>query len=406
MTDGGIMETRATSKLLDGVRILDLSRVMSGPYCTAMLADLGAEVIKIEIPGRGDDARHFGPYKDGESAYFLLLNRGKKSVTVNLKAPEGVKLVQDIAAASDVVVENFRPGVAKRLKLDYETLAAINPRLVYASISGFGQASPLADRPALDLVIQAMSGLMSMTGPKDGGPYAVGESIADVATGMFCAFGVMAALFERERSGKGRYLEVAMLDSCFSMLLTGLSRLLYLGETPHRVGNRHPESYPVDLFSTKTGDVVMVVPHDAMFRAFAGVINQPELADDPRFSEYAARSRNDDALRDIIARWMRTRSADEVLGLVGGASIPCAPVWSLGDLAGSDHARARQLVIDGRHGKLGMVPVVPQPVRFSDVAAGAEPTMPRLGEDTDAVLRDVLGMSDDEIAALIEREVV
>ena len=150
----------------------------------------------------------------------------------------------------------------------------------------------------------------------------------------------------------------------------------------------------------------MVVPHDAMFRAFAGVINQPELADDPRFSEYAARSRNDDALRDIIARWMRTRSADEVLGLLGGASIPCAPVWSLGDLAGSDHARARQLVIDGRHGKLGMVPVVPQPVRFSDVAAGAEPTMPRLGEDTDAVLRDVLGMSDDEIAALIEREVV
>ena len=406
MTDGGIMETRATSKLLDGVRILDLSRVMSGPYCTAMLADLGAEVIKIEIPGRGDDARHFGPYKDGESAYFLLLNRGKKSVTVNLKAPEGVKLVQDIAAASDVVVENFRPGVTKRLKLDYQTLASINPRLVYASISGFGQASPLADRPALDLVIQAMSGLMSMTGPKDGGPYAVGESMADVATGMFAAFGIMAALFERERSGKGRFLEVAMLDSCFSMLLTGLSRLLYLGEPPHRVGNRHPESYPVDLFSTKTGDVVIVVPNDALFRAFAGIIGQPALADDPRFSAYAARSRNDDALRDIIARGMRTRSADEVLGLLGRASIPCAPVWSLGDLAGSDHARERGLVADGRHGKLGMVPVVPQPVRFSDVAPGDEPVMPRLGEDTGTVLREVLGLSEAQIAALGERKVV
>lgn len=406
MTDGGIMETRATSKLLDGVRILDLSRVMSGPYCTAMLADLGAEVIKIEIPGRGDDARHFGPYKDGESAYFLLLNRGKKSVTVNLKAPEGVKLVQDIAAASDVVVENFRPGVAKRLKLDYETLAAINPRLVYASISGFGQASPLADRPALDLVIQAMSGLMSMTGPKDGGPYAVGESIADVATGMFCAFGVMAALFERERSGKGRYLEVAMLDSVFSMLLTGLGRQLYLGETPHRVGNRHPETYPVDLFSTKTGDVVIVVPHDAMFQKLAGVMGQPELADDPRFAEYGPRSRNEDALREVIARWMASRSVEEVTSLLGEASIPCAPVWSLGDLAGSDHARERGLVAEGRHGKLGMVPVVPQPVRFSDVEPGDEPVMPRLGEDTASVLREVLGLSEAQIADLGERKVV
>jgi CoA:oxalate CoA-transferase len=400
------METRATSKLLDGIRVLDLSRVMSGPYCTAMLADLGAEVIKIEIPGRGDDARHFGPYKDGESAYFLLLNRGKKSLTVDLKSPEGVALVQDIARKSDVVVENFRPGVAKRLGLDYATLADLKPDLVYASISGFGQESPLADRPALDLAIQAMSGLMSMTGPKEGGPYAVGESMADVTTGMFCAFGIMAALFERERSGKGRYLEVAMLDACFSMLLTGLSRQLYLGETPRRVGNRHPESYPVDLFPTKTGDVVIVVPNDAVFRSFAEAIGQPELAEDARFSEYAPRSTNDDALRAIITEWTQDRTSDEVVELMSARSIPCAPVWSLGDLATSDHARERDLVVEGRHSGLGTVPVVPQPVRFSDAAAGDTPTMPGLGEDTGAVLRDVLGLSDEEIAALAERNIV
>jgi len=400
------MEMCATSTLLQGIRVLDLSRVMSGPYCTAMLADLGAEVIKVEIPGRGDDARHFGPYKDGESAYFALLNRGKKSLAVDLKSPDGVKLVRDIAEKSDVVVENFRPGVAKRLGLDYEALAGVNPQLVYASISGFGQASPLADRPALDLAIQAMSGLMSMTGPKDGGPYAVGESITDVTTGMFCAFGIMAALFERQRSGKGRYLEVAMLDACFSMMLTGLSRQLYLGETPSRVGNRHPESYPVDHFTTKTGDVVIAAPNDTLFNALAKLMGQPELAEDEKYATYDARSRNDEALRNIIAAWMSERTSEEVVARLGEASIPCAPVWSLGDVAGSDHARERQLVTEGRHKKLGTVPVVPQPVRFSDVEPGDPSSIPTLGEDTKAVLQDVLGLSDEAIAALVDRKIV
>ena len=400
------MTLPANTKMLDGIRVLDLSRVMSGPYCTAMLADLGAEVIKIEMPGRGDDARHFGPHKDGQSAYFLLLNRGKKSVTVDLKTPEGVALVQELARKSDVVVENFRPGVAKRLELDFETVRRLNPRIVYASISGFGQESPLGDRPALDLTIQAMSGLMSMTGPKDGGPFAVGESVADVSTGMFAAFGIMAALFERERSGKGRYLEVAMLDSLFSMMLTGLSRLLYMGQTPARVGNRHPESYPVDLFSTSTGDVVLVVPNDAVFAVFAKIIGRPELADDARFKTYAERGRNDDALRPIIAEWARSRTAEEVIDVLSKASIPCAPVWSLDRVAESDHARQRKLVIQGRHATLGAVPVVPQPVRFSDAEAGDEPVTPLLGEHTESVLRDVLGMNDADINSLADKNVI
>ena len=396
----------ATSKLLDGLRVLDLSRVMSGPFCTAMLADLGAEVIKIEQPGRGDDARGFGPYKDGESAYFMLLNRGKRSVTVDLKSPEGVKLVKDLAAKSDAVVENFRPGVTTRLGVDYDALRTVNPRLVYASISGFGRESPLADRPALDLAIQAMSGLMSVTGSKDGGPQAVGESIADVATGMFAAWGIMAALFERERSGEGRFLEVAMLDSVFSMLLTPLSRLLYLGETPGRVGNRHPETYPVDLFSTATGDIVLAVTSDAAFERFSKAIGQAELASDPRFSSYDARNLNEDALRPIIAAWTSARTVEEVIAALGEAAIPCAPVWSLASVVNSEHARDRRLVGEARHADLGAVPVVPQPVRFLTREAGEAQEIPCIGEHTHSVLRDVLGMDEADIAALADKNVI
>lgn len=396
----------ANSDLLKGVRVLDLSRVMSGPYATAMLADLGAEVIKVEQPGRGDDARRFGPYKDGESGYFLLLNRGKKSITVDLKTPEGAALVKALAVNSDVVIENFRPGVAKRLGLDHDAMRQLNPRLVYASISGFGQESPLADRPALDLAIQAMSGLMSVTGAKDGGPQAVGESIADVATGMFAAFGIMSALFERERSGKGRYLEVAMLDAVFSMLLTPLARLLYTGAIPGRVGNRHPETYPVDLFSTQTGDVVLVVPSDSAFKAFAGAMGHPELADDPRFDSYDARNANEDALRAIIAEWTAARSADDVMATLADAGIPCAPVWSLDHVARSDHAKARGLVVEGRHGAIGQAPFVPQPVRFSDTQAAEPPEAPQLGEHTEAVLREALGLDDAAIERLRQAKAI
>ena len=251
------MSAGQEKNLLDGVRILDLTRVMSGPFCTAMLADLGAEVIKVEMPGFGEEGRHFAPFKDDESAYFLLLNRGKRSITVDLKSNEGVALIHALAAKSDVLVENFRPGVMKRLGLDHESLLAANPRLIYASISGFGQNGPFSDLPAFDLVIQAMSGLMSLTGPRDGAPTAVGESIADICTGMFASWGVLAALFERERTGKGRHLEVAMLDSVFAMLLTSLSRRLYIGEMPQRVGNRHPETYPVDSLPTRDGGIVV-----------------------------------------------------------------------------------------------------------------------------------------------------
>jgi len=392
--------------LFAGLRVLDLTRVMSGPFCTSMLADLGAEVIKIEMPGFGEESRHFAPHVNGESTYFALLNRGKKSVTVNLKAPEGVALIRDLARQADVLVENFRPGVMDRLGLVPTDLQQENPRLIVASISGFGQSGPFADWPAFDLVIQAMSGLMSVTGERGGRPLAVGESMADVATGMFAAWGIAAALYDRERTGVGRRLEVAMLDSVFSMLLTGLSRRLFTDKPTRRVGNRHPETYPVDSFATKDGDIVLVGFSDAIVRRIGEAIGRPGLADDPRFATNAERNRHEDALRALIAAWAAGLSREEALAKLRQAEIPASPVWSLDDLIASGHPQARGMLQAGHNGKLGDIRLVPQPVQF----AGAEPvatmTTPTLGENTDAVLREKLGLDEAQIAALRRGKVI
>ena len=392
--------------LLEGVRILDLTRVMSGPFCTAMLADLGAEVTKIEIPDIGEEGRHFAPFKEDLSTYFMLLNRGKESLAVNLKDEEGVALVRQLAATSDVVVENFRPGVAHRLGLDHETLRKDNPRLVYASISGFGQESPLADWPAFDLVIQAMSGLMSITGEPGGRATAVGESIADVATGMFASWGILAALFDRERTGEGRYLEVAMLDAVVSMLLTGLSRQLYTDAPTRRVGNRHPETYPVDSFAASDGDFVLVCFSNAAFTGLVRVMGRPELADDPRFIDNKARNAHEQELRAIIAEWASGTTRDTAIEALQKAGIPAGPVWSLADLLASPHAAARGLVTQGRNTTLGDIPLVSQPVRFSDAPRPAGQRAPLLGEDTETVLAGRLGLSAERIAELRNKKVV
>ena len=395
-----------TRNILDGVRILDLTRVMSGPFCTAMLADLGAEVIKIEMPGFGEEGRHFAPFKDDLSTYFMLLNRGKKSVALNLKDAEAVALARDLAARSDVVVENFRPGVAARLGLDHETLRGADSKLVYASISGFGQEGPLSNWPAFDLVIQAMSGLMSITGERDGRAMAVGESFADVATGMFASWGILAALFDRERTGEGRYLDVAMLDSVFSMLLTGLSRQLYTGSDARRVGNRHPETYPVDSFSARDGDFVLVGFSDGAFRAIAQAIGRPELADDPRFADNKARNAHEADLRALIEAWAAGRSRAEAVEALQAAGVPSGPVWSLGDVAASQHAAARGLVTRGRNTVLGDIPLVRQPVHFHGAETPAAQRAPLIGEDTDDVLSSLLGLDAGRIADLRNKKVI
>ena len=391
---------------LDGVRVLDLSRVMSGPFCTAMLADLGAEVIKIEMPEFGDDGRHFGPYIEGESAYFMLLNRGKKSMTLNLKSDRGRAILEALVGSSDVLIENFRPGVADRLGIGYAALEALNPSLVYASISGFGQDGPLADRPAYDLVVQAMSGLMDVTGQRDGPPTAIGESMADVCAGMFAAWGISTALFERERTGKGRHLDIAMLDSMFSMMLTVLGLQLYSDRAPARVGSRHPVTYPVDAFEAKDGHVVMVVSSDRAFGAFCKAIGQPALSEDERFRTNADRNASENALKAIIEAWTSERTAEEIVGAMDAAGIPAAPVLSLAEVADSDHMASREMISAVEHPTLGKIPLVHQPVRFSGAERSFQRPPPGLGEHTRELLTKLLGYGDAEIQALADDNVI
>ncbi len=385
-------------EILTGVRMLDLTRVMSGPYATSMLADLGAEVIKIEQPDIGDDARHMGPFIDGDSSYFALLNRDKKSITVNLKTAAGQDIIRRLAANSDVLVENFRPGVMQRLGLDYESLAAADPRLIYASITGFGADSPYAGHPALDITIQAMSGLMSVTGPAGGPATAVGESMGDVATGMFAAFGIVSALYDRQRTGKGQYLDVAMFDSLFAMQLTGLAQQLYTGETPKPRGNRHPVTYPVDSFPTRDGDIVICCFNDQLFSTLCQVIDRADLAEASEYRDNDARDRNMAPLREEISSWSGALERETALAKLSAAGIPAAPVWTLAQAAGSEHAAARGLVRDGRHPRLGQVPLTPQPVRFSGRAAPDHQTTPTLSEHTESVLGDLLDLDPETLA--------
>jgi CoA:oxalate CoA-transferase len=380
--------------LLSGIRVLDLSRVMSGPYCTALLADLGAEVIKVETPGTGDDARRFGPFVAEASVYFALLNRNKKSITLNLKAARARGIIADLAEKSDVVVENFRPGVAARLEVDAQRLRARNPRLVYLSISGFGQSGPRTAWPAYDLIIQAMSGLMSVTGSPAGPPRAVGESIADVATGLFGSWAVLAALWHRERTGEGQTIDLAMFDAMLSMQLTGLARYQAEGVAPQRVGNRHPVTTPVDTFRASDGHVAMVVPGDAQFRELCAIMGAPELADDERYINNSARRAHEPALRQTIEAWTGAQTVEGVVRACHGRGIPAGPVW---DLAQAWRSRPATSV---PHPAFGTLELALQPGKFSTRQDAAPAREPALGEHTAEVLQDLLGLERGEIDAL------
>ncbi len=371
---------------LAGIKVLDLSRVLAGPYCTALLADLGAEIIKLEPPA-GDDYRHIGPFKDGESALFALNNRGKKSIVLDLKNPADLKLAQELAARVDVVVENFRPGVAARLGLGAETLREANPRLIYCSISGFGQDGPFKDLPAYDLVVQAMSGLMATTGEDGGAPLKTGESIADLVAGLFASWSIMAALVSRNATGQGSTLDVAMYDALFSMLTTSHAQYFYGGVLPGRVGNRHPLSTPFGCFRTSDGLVVIAVLHAGQFQRLASLIGKPDIVDDPRFATDDSRTRHEPALRALIEGWSGALTTEEAVAALAARDLPGAPIWNIAQAAENDHAVARGLVSAHAHPVLGRAPVVGQPVRFGNAKPVASAPAPRLGGDIEAVLK-------------------
>lgn len=373
------MSNSPFTQQLQGVRVLDISRVLAGPHCTAMLADLGADVIKFEVPQEGDDARHLGPFLAGESVYFGLINRGKRSVEIDFKDPSDRQRFYELVADADVLVENFRPGVTRRLGIDFDTLKQHNPRLIYASISGFGQDGPLSGRPAYDIVAQAMSGLMSVTGFAATGPTRSGESIGDLCAGVYAAWAISSALFARERHAPGaQYIDVAMFDVLFSLQMTGLSNLYANGVAPGLVGNRHPVSTPFDTYRAADGLVVIAVASNRLFERLCQCMGQPELAIDPRFIDDASRTRHEPQLRAAIEAWTAQHSVEHLCDGLLEAGVPSSPVWDLAEAASSEHARVRQLQFQQPG---AAVPCVPQPVFFNGRKPHALTAAPRLGAD-------------------------
>ena len=388
-----------TTPPLSGIRIFDMTRVLAGPYATALLADLGAEVIKLEPP-TGDEYRHIGPFRDGESALFQLTNRGKQSIAIDLRLPEGQRLAQDLAATCDVAVENFRPGVATKLGLDAATLRASRPDMIYASISGFGQTGPWTAQPAYDLVVPALSGLMSVNGEQGGAPLKVGESYGDLMGGLFASWAILAALFRRATTGEGATLDVSMHDALFSLLPTAHAQYLFAAREPARVGNRHPLSTPFGCYQAHDGLVAICVLNEKHFAAFANLIGHPDLPADPRFATDSARTENEPALKALIELWLATMSADGAVAVLTATGIPCAPIRSFAASANSDQVRDRNLIASLPHSKLGAVPVVGQPVRFDGAKPLSAASAPDLGADAESILINSLNLTQAEIAAL------
>jgi crotonobetainyl-CoA:carnitine CoA-transferase CaiB-like acyl-CoA transferase len=388
---------------LDGIHVLDLTRVLSGPYCTMLLADMGARVIKVEQPGKGDDTRAWGPpFLEGESAYFLSVNRNKESVTLDFKHEKGRALLERLIAKSDVVVENFRPGTLTKLGLDYRTLAPRHPRLVYCSISGFGQTGPRTKEAGYDAVMQGEGGLMSITGPADGPSYRLGVAIADVVSGMFAAYGVAMALFARERTGRGQEVDLAMLDSVAALLTYQAGNYFASGNVPGRLGNRHPSIVPYETFAAADGDFVLAVGNDEQWRRFCAVAGLPE---DPRFATNRQRVTGYDDVRPFIADRLRTQSRQHWIDRLTAAGIPCGSVRNLEELFADPQIHAREMIAMLEHATIGPLRMLGIPVKLSDTPGVVRTPPPRLGEHTDTVLHD-LGLDAAAIADLRRQKVI
>jgi glutaryl-CoA transferase len=393
---------------LQGVRVLDLSRVLAGPWAGQNLADLGAEVIKVERPGVGDDSRAFGPpwIKDGQgrdtkdSAYFTSANRGKKSVTVNLSSPEGQDLVRQLAAKSDVLIENYKFGDLARYGLGYEDLRAINPRLVYCSVTGFGQTGPYRERPGYDFMIQGMGGMMSVTGEPGAEPQRAGVPIADIITGMYASIAICAALAHRATSGKGQHLDLALLDSQIALLAYQNTNFFATGKPPRRIGNLHPNIVPYQPFRCADGDVILACGNDNLYRKFCEAAGCPELANDARFATNGKRVENRDALKRLLDAIFARRTKKEWGELLDAAGVPNGPINDIAQVFAEPQVQARGVRIEVEHPVAGRLPMVASPMRFSATPIEHRTPPPRLGEHTDAVLKEILGKSDAEIARL------
>ena len=392
---------------LGHIKVLDLSRVLAGPWASQVLADLGADVIKIERPGAGDDTRHWGPPEldDGTAAYFLAANRGKRSVTVDLTTPQGGEIVRRLARQADVLLENYKVGGLQKYGLDYDSLRALNPRLVYCSITGFGQTGPYAQQAGYDYIVQGMSGLMSVTGPADGEPHKVGVAVTDLFTGMYAVSAITAALLGRERSGTGQHIDLALFDCAVAMLANVNMNWLIGGQVPPRLGNAHPNIVPYQVFACADGHFILACGNDGQFAKVCAVVDQPALAQDPRFATNPARVAHRDTLIPLLGDAFAAGQRDDWLARLGAAGVPCGPINTVAEAFTDPQLRHRQMRIDLPDAAGRPVPQVASPIRLSATPVEYRQAPPRLGEHTDAVLTE-LGYPADAVRALRDAGIV
>lgn len=407
-----------TPGALQHVRVLDLSRVLAGPWAAQTLGDLGAEVIKVERPGVGDDTRQWGPpfltdpqgQPTGESAYYLCANRNKKSVTIDFTQAAGQVLVRELAQQCDVVVENFKLGGLAQYGLDYAALSALNPRLVYCSITGFGQTGPYAHRAGYDFLIQGMGGLMSITGKPDGepggGPVKVGVALTDILTGLYASTAILAALQAREHTGRGQHIDLALLDVQVACLANQGMNYLYSGKVPERMGNSHPNTVPYQDFPTSDGHMILAIGNDGQFGRFCAAAGKPEWASDARFISNAMRLANRTELIALMRTLTVQRSTRDWIALLEQHAVPCGPINTVADVFADEQVQARGMQIEMQHPKAGGIPLVASPIRLSDTPVQYRNSPPQLGQHTQAVLRDQLGLSTEAIDELSKQGVL
>jgi crotonobetainyl-CoA:carnitine CoA-transferase CaiB-like acyl-CoA transferase len=392
---------------LTGIRVIDLTRILAGPYCTMALADAGADVVKVEEPQKGDDTRGWGPpFVEGESTYFLSVNRGKRSVTLNLKHEEARRILWRLVEDADVLVENFRPGTLDRLGFSYGAVRTRNPRLIYASVSGYGPDGPWGGRPGYDAIAQGEGGLMSITGAPDGPPMRVGASIADVTAGMTAFQGILLALIGRQTTGEGGQVDVSLLESLLAPLSYHASAYLLAGQVPARLGNRHPSLAPYETFEAADGHVIVGVGNDALWRTFCEAVDHKQLAADPSFETNAQRVRNYDALRSRLAPLLRARPVSEWLRRLEAAGVPCGRVRTVAEALDSEQVEARGLLLEVAHPKVGTGRYIGSPIHLTGAGRGSHRPPPLLGEHTEEVLAERLGMSSSEVENLRRQGVV
>ena len=378
-------------KALQGIKVLDLTRVLAGPYCAMMLADFGANVIKIEPPKVGDDSRAFGPFVGKESAYFMSLNRNKRSITLNFKRAEEVELFREMVKQADVVLENYRPGTMEKFGLGYEELKKINPKIIYAACSGFGHSGPYMLKPAYDIIVQAMGGIMSITGSEGGEPTRVGASVGDIIAGMFTAYGVMLGLFHRERTGEGQKVDVGMLDCQLAILENAISRYTTSGVVPTPLGNRHPSITQFASFTAKDGHIIVGAGNDRLWQKLCNILGCPELIDDQRFNNNGNRTTHAVELSEILNGIFKNKTIAEWLELLEKAELPCAPINTVDKIINDPHIKAREMMVELEHPVAGHLKMAGVPVKMSLTPGAAETAAPLLGQHTAEILKEFFG---------------